>query len=75
MNFKRRALRHHLPIAAAALTAVILSLVHSKRGVQRWILATASVALVLLAATWALYRDGVGPVSSTDDANMRPSAP
>ncbi|MDQ2666810.1 MAG: ferric reductase-like transmembrane domain-containing protein [Gemmatimonadota bacterium] len=52
-RFKRRALRHHLPIGAAAALGMVLMLplVHSDRGVQRWSLATAYVALALLAAT------------------------
>ncbi|CAN5279151.1 hypothetical protein BH09GEM1_BH09GEM1_45940 [soil metagenome] len=70
-RFKRRARRHHLPIALASAIgmAVLLPLVHSDRVMQRWSLATAYVALGLVAATlvtgpWAVLQGRRHPTSS-----------
>ena len=70
-RFKRRAITHHLPIAIASSVgmSVVMAVVHSDREVQRWSIATAYVALALLASTvvtgpWAVLTGRRHPTSS-----------
>ena len=70
-RFKRRALTHHLPIAIASAVGIsmVMAVVHSDREVQRWSMATAYVALALLAGTvvtgpWAVLKGRRHPTSS-----------